>query len=118
MVSSFILTNFWEIILILSTKMKWMLSFFVKKYFWKIYVEYLSTLKRGYIEAIDKDNFLFMLRKKLQAEVCYNIPNFETAWNNLKDKISIGIFFNAFCKEDVMQEIWDISYNRRLQRLE
>ena len=45
--------------------MKWMLSFFVKKYFWKIYVEYLSTLKRGYIEAIDKDNFLFMLRKKL-----------------------------------------------------
>ena len=90
---------------------------FRKKYFWKIYVDYLLTLKRGYREEIDKDNFLLMIRKHLEAEVRYNIPNFETAWNKLKYIISVGLFVNAFHKEDVMQEIWDDYYKRRLQRV-
>ena len=90
---------------------------FRKKYFWKMYLDYLSTLKRGYREAIDKEKFLLMLRKHLYAEVRYNIPNFETAWKDLKDIISVGIFFNAFFKEDFMQEIWDESYKRRLERV-
>ena len=73
-------------------------------------------MKRGYREAIYKDNFLLMLRKHLDAEVRYNIPNFETAWKDLKDIISVGIFVNAFCKEDIMQEIWDVSHKRCLER--
>ena len=89
---------------------------FRKKYFWKIYVDYLSTLKRGYRDAIDKDKFVLMIRKHLDVEVHYNIPIFETAWRDVKILISVGIFVNAFRKEDIMQEIWDVSHKRCLER--
>ena len=57
-----------------------------------------------------------MIRKHLDVEVHYNIPIFETAWRDVKILISVGIFVNAFRKEDIMQEIWDVSHKRCLER--
>ena len=88
-----------------------------KEYFWRIYIDYLTTLKRYYEGASNKHRLLFMIRQLLKNEVRYNIPNFEKAWKELKDTISIGIYFNAFCKKDALQEIWDISEIRREERV-
>ena len=90
---------------------------FHKEFFWRIYVDYLTILKRYYEGARDKHRFLFMLRQHLKDEVRYNIPSFEEAWKDLKDKISIGIYVNDFRKKEAMQEIWDISEIRRLERV-
>ena len=90
---------------------------FRKEYFWSIYVDYLTTLKRDYEGARNKHRLLVMLRQHLMDEVRYNIPNFEEAWKDLKDTISIGIYVNAFRKKEALQEIWDISEIRREERV-
>ena len=90
---------------------------FCKEYSWRIYVDYLTTLKRDYDGARNKKGLLVMLQRRLKTEISYNIPNFEVAWKDLKDTISIGIYVNAFCKKEALQEIWDISEIRRLERV-
>ena len=90
---------------------------FRKDFFWRIYVDYLTTLKRDYDGAWNKKRLLVMLQRHLKTETRYNIPGFEKAWKELKDTISIGIYFNAFCKKEALQEIWDISEIRREERV-
>ena len=85
-----------------------------KEYFWRIYVDYLTTLKRDYDGSWNKKRLLVMLQRSLKTETSYNIPNFEKSWKDLKDTISIGIYVNSFCKKESLQEIWDISEICRL----
>ena len=59
-----------------------------------------------------------MIRRNLKIERLYNVPSFETEWNNLKDKISCGTYFNAFRMEDFMQDIWNVLYKFRIQECE
>lgn len=75
---------------------------FRKDYFWRIYVDYLTTLKRDYDGAWNKKRLLVMLQRRLKRETSYNILYFEKVWKELKDTISIGIYFNAFCKKEAL----------------
>ena len=76
---------------------------FHTEFFWRIYVDYLTTLKRDYDGAWNKKRLLVMLQRLLKTETSYNIPYFEKVWKELKDTISIGIYFNAFCKKVALQ---------------